>query len=87
MRFVVRFVVGSAALVGVVVFGVFFLGFRSDMNEQAGLVTATTVSGAPTSVAGSWSRYAPVTLVGGSSFDVDAVVAARPVVFWFWAPG
>jgi hypothetical protein len=87
MRFIVRFVVQSAALIGVVVFAIFFLGFRSDMNEQANSFPSTTLAGVPSSVVGASGKYAPVLLVGGASFNLDAVVAQRPVVFWFWAPG
>ncbi len=87
VRFIVRFVVQVAALIGVVVFAIFFLGARSDVNEQADRITSTTVGATSSSVEGVSGRYAPVTLVGGAEYDINAVVASRPVVFWFWAPG
>lgn len=84
MRFVVRFVVQIGALVGVVVFAVIFFNVRSDV-DQAGQSPATTVvSSTPTVDSG---KYANISLVGGADYNLDAVVAARPVVFWFWAPG
>lgn len=87
VRFIVRFVVQVAALIGVVVFTIFFLGARSDVNEQADRITSTTGGATSSSVEGVSGRYEPATLVGGAEYDINAVVASRPVVFWFWAPG
>jgi hypothetical protein len=87
MRFIVRFVVQVAALIGVVVFAIIFFNVRSDVNEQADQVSSSTVAQTPTSANGSQDSYAPTSLVGGASYDINAVVATRPVVFWFWAPG
>ncbi len=87
VRFVVRFVVQVAALIGVVVFAIFFLGARSDVNEQADRISSSTVGQSSSSVAANRGSYAPATLVGGAEYDINAVVASRPVVFWFWAPG
>ena len=84
MRFVARFVVQIGALVGVVVFAVIFFNVRSDVDQAGQSAATTAVSSTPT---GYWGRYAPVSLVGGADYNLDAVVAARPVVFWFWAPG
>ena len=87
MRFVVRLVVQAVALVAVVVFAVVFFNVRSDVSEQASQITGSTVPGTPSSLAAGSGMYGSVSLVGGADYNLDAVVAARPVVFWFWAPG
>lgn len=84
MRFVARFVVQTVALIAVVVFAVFFFNGGSDVNDEASQPSATSSTSTDS---GSSSKYGAVSLVGGADYDLDAVVAARPVVFWFWAPG
>lgn len=87
MKFIVRFVVQVAVLIGVVVFAIVFFNVRSDVNDQADNIASTTVLQTNSTVGTDQGRFAPVSLVGGASFNLNAVVAERPVVFWFWAPG
>lgn len=87
MRFIVRFVVQIVALIGVVVFAIVFFNVRSDVNVKSDQISVSTAAQTASSVDAGQGTYAPVSLVGGTSFDINAVVASRPVVFWFWAPG
>lgn len=80
-----RIVAKVGVLFALVIVAIVFVN-RSDAENGANQ-TATTTTEVVSSLGGNQSRYAPVTLVGGANYNLDAVVSERPVVFWFWAPG
>ena len=64
------------------------LGFvASACAADSEILTGTSVAAGDSTPRTSGVRFGATTMVGGAAIDLNAVAAARPVVFWFWAPG